>query len=102
MGTTAPIGLLLDTATSLQNFVRVFVGIYILLILTWVVLSWFQLPYSRTLGAVQEFLDQVCRPYLRLFRRLPPLGPFDLSPILGILVLLFAAVVVNFVIGALL
>ena len=102
MGTTAPIGLLLDAATSLQSFVRVFVGIYILLILTWVVLSWFQLPYSRTLAAVQEFLDQVCRPYLRLFRRLPPLGPFDLSPIVGILVLLFAAVVVNFVIGALL
>lgn len=102
MGTTAPIGLLLDVATSLQSFVRVFVGIYILLILTWVVLSWFQLPYSRTLAAVQEFLDQVCRPYLRLFRRLPPLGPFDLSPILGILVLLFAAVIVNFVIGALL
>lgn len=102
MGTTAPIGLLLDLATSLQSFVRVFVGIYILLILTWVVLSWFQLPYSRTFAAVQEFLDQVCRPYLRLFRRLPPLGPFDLSPILGILVLLFAAVIVNFVIGAIL
>ncbi len=102
MGTTAPIGLLLDAATSLQSFVRVFVGIYILLILTWVVLSWFQLPYSRTIAAVQEFLDQVCRPYLRLFRRLPQLGPFDLSPIVGILALLFAAVVVNFVIGALL
>jgi len=102
MGTTAPIGLLLDFASSLQSFVSVFVGIYVLLILTWVVLSWFQLPYSRTISGVQEFLDQVVRPYLRLFRRLPPLGPFDLSPIVGILVLLFAAVIVNRVIGALL
>jgi YggT family protein len=102
MGTLAPIGLLFDLATSLQRFVQVFVTIYIFLILTWVVLSWFQLPYSRTIAGVQEFLDQVCRPYLRLFRRLPPVGPFDLSPIVGILVLLFAAVIVNRVIGALL
>jgi YggT family protein len=102
MGTCASIGLLSDAATPLQNFVRVFAGIYIVLILAWVVLSWFQLPYSRTFSAVQEFLEQVCRPYLRLFRRLPTLGPFDLSPIVGILVLLFAAAVVNRLIGALL
>jgi len=102
MGITAPIGLLYDLASSLQSFVGVFVGIYVLLIIAWIVLSWFQLPYSRTVSGVQEFLDQVCRPYVRLFSRLPPLGPFDLSPMVAILVLLFAAVVVNRVIGALL
>ena len=88
MGTLAPIGLLFDLATSLQRFVQVFVTIYIFLILTWVVLSWFQLPYSRTIAGVQEFLDQVCRPYLRLFRRvLPSFGPLDLSPIVAVLAL---------------
>lgn len=102
MGTSAPIGLLFDLATSLQRFVQVFVTIYVLLILTWVVLSWFQLPYSRTIAGVQEFLDQVCRPYLRLFRRLPTLGPFDISPIVAILVLFVAAEIVNRLIGALL
>lgn len=103
MGTSAPIVLLGDFATSLQRFVYVFVTIYILLILGWVILSWVQLPYSRTVGGVQEFLDQVCRPYLDLFRRwLPTLGPFDLSPIVAILVLLFAAAAVNRLIGALL
>jgi YggT family protein len=102
MGAIASIGLLSDTTTSIQSFVDVFVGIYVLLIITWVVLAWFRLPYSRTIAAVQQFLDEVCRPYLRLFRRLPTLGPFDLSPIVGILVLLFAAAIVNRLIGALL
>ena len=99
MGTTALIALLYDVATSLQRFVYVFVSIYILLILGWIVLSWIQLPYSRTYDAVQEFLNQVVRPYLRLFRRLPTLGPFDLSPIVGILVLLLAADIVTRLIG---
>jgi len=102
MGIFASIWLLADTASGIQNFVRVFAGIYVLLIIAWVVLSWIQLPYSRTASAVQEFLDQVCRPYLNLFRRLPTLGPFDLSPLVGILVLLFAAAIVNRLIGALL
>ena len=100
MGTYAPIGLLADAAAAAQNFVRVFAGIYVLLILAWVVLSWIQLPYSRMYDAVQEFLNQVVRPYLRLFRWLPTLGPFDLSPIVGILVLLIAADIVSRLIGA--
>jgi uncharacterized protein YggT (Ycf19 family) len=51
---------------------------------------------------VQEFLNEVCTPYLRLFRRIPPLGPIDLSPVIGVVVLLVAAELVNFLIGALL
>jgi YggT family protein len=94
--------LLLDTASSLQSFVNVFVGIYVLLILVWVLLSWVRLPYSRMSAAVQEFLDEVVRPYVRLFRRLPTLGPFDLSPIVAVVVLLVAAGLVNSLIGAIL
>lgn len=102
MGVPASIGVLLDTASSLQSFVRVFVWIYVLLIFAWVLLSWIRLPYSRTTAAVQRFLNDVVVPYLRLFRRLPMLGPFDLSPIVGVIVLLVAAEVVSNVIGALL
>ena len=102
MGAHAPIGVLLDTASSLQSFVRVFVWIYILLILAWVILSWIRLPYSGTTAAVQKFLDEVVQPYLRLFRRLPRLGPLDLSPMVGVVVLLVAAELVTYVIGALL
>ena len=95
MGTYAPIGLLADAAAAAQNFVRVFAGIYVLLILAWVVLSWIQLPYSRMYDTVQEFLNQVVRPYLRLFRWLPTLGPFDLSPLIAILVLYLVRLLIN-------
>jgi len=102
MGALASLAVLLDTASSLRNFVSVFVGIYVLLIFAYVLLSWIRLPYSRTTAAVQQFLDEVCRPYLRLFRRLPTLGPLDISPIVAVVVLLVAAGLVNSLIGALL
>jgi uncharacterized protein YggT (Ycf19 family) len=49
------------------------------------------MPYS--LNAVQRFLYDVCEPYLRLWRRLLPfsVGPLDLSPIIGLVVLGVAA-----------
>jgi YggT family protein len=102
MGVSATNALLADTASSLQSFVRVFAAIYVLLILIWVLFSWIRLPYSRTAQAVQEFLDEVVRPYVRLFRRLPTLGPLDLSPIVAVIVLLVAAELVNSLIGAVL
>jgi YggT family protein len=102
MGVSAPPALLADFASSLQNFVRVFVWIYILLIFAYVLSSWIRLPYSRTASAVQQFLDEVCRPYLRLFRGLPTLGPLDVSPIIAVVVLLLASEFVIFLIGAVL
>jgi YggT family protein len=95
--------LLADTASALQNFVTVFVSIYILFILAYVLLSWIQLPYSSVAATLQRFLDEVVSPYLRLFRgRIPTLGPFDLSPIVAVVVLVVAAQLVNALIGALL
>ena len=45
-------------------------------------------PYSRTMGAVLQFLHDTCEPYLRLFRRwLPPLGGLDFSPMIALIVL---------------
>ena len=65
----------------------VFVGVYVLVIFAYILTSWIRLPYS--LNAVQRFLQDVCEPYLRLFRRfMPPLGPLDLSPLVGVLVLI--------------
>jgi YggT family protein len=103
MGAYASFGFLADLQSSLQNFVRVFVSIYILFIFAYVLLSWIQLPYSTTAATVQRFLDEVCRPYLGLFRgRIPSLGPLDLSPIVAVVVLLVAAELANALIGALL
>jgi uncharacterized protein YggT (Ycf19 family) len=103
MGAPATVGLLLDAASSLQQFVRVFVWIYVLLIFVYVLLSWVRIPYSRTFSTVEQFLNEVVSPYLRLFRgRIPTLGPFDLSPIIAVVVLLVAAELVSRVIGAVL
>jgi uncharacterized protein YggT (Ycf19 family) len=45
------------------------------------------MPYS--LHRVQRFLDDVCEPYIRLFRRLlPSVGPLDLSPMVAIITLI--------------
>ena len=79
MGDTGPcLALLLDAVTSVQQFVNIFVGVYVLLILVYIVMSWIRLPYSLWLNRIQRFLYDVCDPNLRLFRKiLPPLGPLD-------------------------
>jgi YggT family protein len=80
---------LADAISSIQSFVSVFVGVYILLIFAYIITSWIRLPYSPTLNRVQRFLYDVCEPYLRIFRRfLPSLGPLDLSPIVAVFVLI--------------
>ena len=77
--------LLADTATSVQRFVSVFVGVYVLLIFAYIIASWVPGGGSPTLERMRQFLYDVCEPYLRLFRRvLPPLGPLDLSPVVAI------------------
>ena len=85
----ATFDLLADTGDSLAQFVNVFIAVYILLIFGYILTSWVRLPYSPWLNRVQRFLYDVCDPYLRLFRRIiPPLGPLDLSPMVGVIVLL--------------
>ncbi len=85
MGALLP---LLDTVSRIESFVDVFIGVYTLLILAYIITSWIRLPYSTWLNRVQRFLYDVCDPYLRIFRRLlPPFGPLDLSPMLGVVVL---------------
>ena len=74
-----------DAISQIENFVTVFISVYILLIFAYIITSWFRLPYSVWLNRIQRFLYDVCEPYLRIFRRiLPPLGPLDLSPIIAI------------------
>ena len=83
-----PFPLLADAVSTVQNFVDVFVGVYVLVIFAYILTSWFRLPYSIWMNRIQRFLYDVCEPYLRLFRRvLPSLGPIDLSPIVAVIVL---------------
>lgn len=95
MGGDAGFGLLADAVSTAQSFVSVFVLVYTLLIFAYILLSWLRgLPYA--LQPVQRFLYDVCEPYLRFFRRLlPPLGPLDLSPMIGVAVLYALMRIIN-------
>ena len=88
MGVTATFMVLADAISKAETFVNVFVSVYSLLILLYIVASWLRLPYSPWLNRIQRFLYDVSEPYLRIFRRLlPSMGPLDLSPMIGIIVL---------------
>ncbi len=91
------LGLLFDAISSIEDFLRVFVYVYSLLILAYIITSWVRLPYSVWLNRIQRFLYDVCDPYLRLWRRvLPSFGPLDLSPVIGVAALyILLAVVTN-------
>lgn len=83
----------MSARADIADFLSALLTVYSLLIFAYIISSLVfsfggRLPYNRAVDAVLTFLRQVCEPYLRIFRRfIPPLGPFDLSPILAILVL---------------
>ena len=91
------------TRGDIANYVSALFLVYILLIFVYILLNMmFSLglrpPYSRFVDAVMNFLRDVCEPYLRIFRRfIPPIGMFDLTPMIGIILLL---VVETLVVGA--
>jgi len=73
---------------DLANFIESLALIYLLMILAYVVLSMLPLPYNVWVGRIRQFLDQTVSPYLNVFRRfIPPIGMFDISPIVAIFVL---------------
>lgn len=78
---------------TVADYLSALINVYLVLIIIWILLGLFlafggRLPYNRTSDAIVSFLRQVCDPYLALFRRfIPPIGAFDLSPIVAILVL---------------
>ena len=89
-----------DTRDVIADYVGALFLVYLILIIIRVLLTWIpRLPYNRTLRAVVGFIEEVTDPYLNLFRRfLPPIGgggfALDLSPILGIILLIIVQRVV--------
>ncbi len=81
------------TRIDIANYVSTLFLVYIVLIFVYLLLNMLfsfgmRTPYSRWSDAILTFLRDVCEPYLRIFRKfIPPLGMFDLSPILAIFVL---------------
>jgi len=48
---------------------------------------------------IVEFLEAICEPYLKLFRKfIPPIGMLDISPVVGLIVL---SVIQNLIIALL-
>jgi uncharacterized protein YggT (Ycf19 family) len=78
---------------DIADYVLAVFRVYTLLIIAYILSSLFfafggRVPYARWSSAILGFLRDVCEPYLSIFRRfIPPLGPLDLSPIIGIFVL---------------
>jgi YggT family protein len=94
------------TRGDIANYVQALFLVYILLIFVYILLNMmFSLglrpPYSRWTDAVMNFLRDVCEPYLRIFRRfIPPIGMFDLTPMIAIILLYVAeTIVVNAIRG---
>ena len=81
------------TRVDIANYVDWVFYVYILIIFIYILLNLIfslggRTPYSRWVDVILTFLRDVSEPYLRLFRRIiPPMGMFDLSPMIAIIVL---------------
>jgi YggT family protein len=65
------------------------ISYYSFALIIYILMSWFPNARSSTIG---QFFARICEPYLEPFRRIiPPLGMIDISPLVAILVLKFAA-----------
>ena len=74
--------------TTVEQFVLSLYLVYLVLIFLYVIMSWVQLPYNIWIGRLRGFLHDTVEPVLRPIRAvLPPLGGFDLSPLIAIFAL---------------
>jgi YggT family protein len=94
------------TRGDIANYVQALFLVYILLIFVYILLNMMlslglRPPYSRWFEAVMNFLRDVCEPYLRIFRRfIPPIGMFDLTPMIAIILLyILQSIVVGLIRG---
>ena len=85
---------------DIADYVVAVFRVYTLLIIAYILSSMFfafggRVPYARWSSAILGFLRDVCEPYLSVFRRfIPSIGPFDLSPIIAIVLLRVVAGVI--------
>jgi YggT family protein len=88
------------TRGDVSAYVNALFTVYIILVFVRVLMSWIpRLPENGAVQAVAEFIRQTTDPYLNLFRRfLPPVGgggfALDLSPVVGIFLLLIGQQIV--------
>jgi uncharacterized protein YggT (Ycf19 family) len=74
------------------TFISTFLTIYLICIFGWALLSWFRIGYDHPLHPVQNFLNSIIMPYLKLFQGfIPPVSlggaQLDLSAMVGMLLI---------------
>ncbi len=91
---------------DVADYVNAIFIVYIILIFARILLSYIpRIPYTRAGTAVIGFVTETTDPYLNFFRRfIPPIGggglSLDLSPMIGIILLLVVqAIVVGLISG---
>ena len=90
---------------DVADYVSTLFTVYVVLIFVYIVFAWIpRMPYNRALIAVRTFVDEVVGPYLAIFRRFLPaarMGPvaLDLSPIIGVFVLILLRSVILSTLG---
>jgi YggT family protein len=94
------------TRVDIANYVNALFEVYIVLIFVYILVNLLfsfglRLPYARWSDVLLNFLRDVCEPYLKIFRRfIPPIGMFDLTPMIAIILLYFVrTIVVNAIAG---
>jgi YggT family protein len=77
------------TVSAVITYVNALFIVFTIVILLRILLSFITIvPMRRSTQAVYDFIIDSTEWYLRIFRRfIPPLGMFDLSPIVAIIVL---------------
>lgn len=95
-----------STRDNIANYVAALFEVYIVLIFAYILLNLLfsfgmRLPYSRWSDMLLNFLRDVSEPYLRLFRKfIPPIGAFDFSPMIAIILLyIVQSLIVNAIRG---
>ena len=93
------------TRADIAGYVDKVFLVYIVLLLLYVLINLLfgfgmRIPYSRWSDAILNFLRDICEPYLSLFRRfIPPIGMFDITPMIAIFVLYIVRTLVVRAIG---
>ena len=78
------------------KFVKYLFNFYEYSMLAYILTSWF--PQIKN-NFIVEFLEAICEPYLKIFRKIiPPFGMLDISPIAALVVL---SVIENLIIALL-
>lgn len=75
-------------AYTIAQLIATLVDFYEMLIIVYILLSWFPIREGSLVHDIGMVLQSLCEPYLGFFRRfIPPMGGVDFSPIIAVIAL---------------